>query len=133
MADLEFDVAKRRTKPITFRLGGDSMLIHSATEGFGQEGDEDYQAAEPEVRGPDDREYVFNPPKSAVMVLAIVDDESDNAALKGTFDWMGAGLSEEDNDRIIARLRDPKDDLDINTLTDIVQRLNEKIAGRPTT
>lgn len=133
MADLTFDVAKRRAKPITFTLGGESMLIHPATEAVGVEGDENYQAAEPEVRGPDDHEYVFTPPKSAFMVLAIIDDETDGGALRGTFDWMGAGLSEEDNDRIIGRLRDSKDDLDIDTLTDIVRNLNEAIAGRPTT
>lgn len=132
MADLTFDVAKRRAKPITFNLGGE-MLLHPATEAVGEGGDDDYQASEPEVRGPDDREYVFEPPKSAFMVLAIIDDESDSAALRGTFDWLGAGLSEEDNARVIARLRDPKDDLDISTLSDIVRRLNEAIAGRPTT
>jgi hypothetical protein len=52
---------------------------------------------------------------------------------KSTFDWLGQGLSDEDNERVIRRLRDPKDDLDVDTLSTVVERLSEKVAARPTT
>lgn len=108
MADLEFDIAKRRTDPITFTLGSDKHL------------------------------YSFNPPKSAVMMMPILEPNPDKAQgnldlTRATFDWLGDGLSEEDNERIKARLKDPKDDLDVDTLGKVVEGLSEKVAGRPTT
>jgi hypothetical protein len=106
MSDLEFDVAVRRAEPITFKLGGD------------------------------DHEYKFTPPKSAVMlmpVLAATDGNMGVNMTKSTFDWLGQGLSESDNEHMIARLRDPEDDLDIDTLSTVVEKLSEKVAARPTT
>lgn len=106
MADLEFTVAKRRQQPITFTLG-------------------------------DDHEYVFNAPKSAVMMMPVFDSTDDGVSeldiTKSTFDWLGEGLSEEDSKRIKDRLRDPGDDLDIDTLSDVVKQLSEKVSARPST
>lgn len=108
MADIEFEVAKKRRQPLTFTLEG-----------------EDY-------------EYTFTPPKAAVMMLPIM-EKQDNDAMTGialtraTFDWLGAGLSEEDNERIINRLKDPKDDLDSDDLGNLVQKISEKVGSRPTT
>lgn len=106
MSDLEFEVAKRRKEPITFRLGED------------------------------DHEYVFTPPKSAIMLMPLIDPSENNNGLemtKATFDWLGDGLSEEDNKRIQDRLRDRDDDLDIELLSEVIQKLGEKINGdRPT-
>lgn len=110
MADLEFDVAKRRTEPITFTLG-------------------------------DDHVYSFIPPKSAIMMMPILSPESsllsnDEQKLeltKATFDWLGKGLSDEDNALLLARLRDPEDDLDADLLGEVVGKLSEKVAARPTT
>lgn len=119
MADLEFDVAKRRSEPITFTIGKS------------------------------DHEYVFNPPKSAVMMLPIIEpgapeedgkqtkkeshEEAKLALTKATFDWLGEGLSKEDHELLVSRLKDPKDDLDVPTLSNIVKGLSERIAARPTT
>lgn len=124
MSDLEFQVAKRRTQPITFRLGGDTLLEVAHDDVPARYGNEDH-------------EYVFTPPKSAVMLMPIleVDSTSDEGLglTKATFDWLGSGLSQEDRERVIARLKDPQDDLDIDTLTEVVQALSERVAARPTT
>lgn len=107
MADLEFNIAPRRVTPLTFTLG-------------------------------DGHEYVFTPPKSAVMMMPVIDANaaSDNAGIditKATFNWLGEGLSDEDHDRILTRLRDPEDGLDVDTLADVVKALTEKVASRPST
>lgn len=104
--ELEIKVKRRRVQPITFRLDDDP---HS---------------------------YTFNPPKDAVMVLPMIEsgDISDGAQTKAAFNWLGEGLSEDDNKRLIGRLRDPKDDLDVETISELVQALTEKVSGgRPTT
>lgn len=140
MEALEFDVAKRRAEPIPFKLGGDSALLRAATEEV--LGDETHPGvpAQPEVRGKDDHVYTFTPPKSAVMLMPLIDptegssEEQRNLAVtKATFDWLGEGLSEADNQRIQARLKDPRDDLDVPTLAEVVQGLSEHVGGRPTT
>lgn len=105
MSDLEFEVAKRDLRPITFKLG-------------------------------DDHEYVFTPPKTAAMLMPILDPSGEDLGMdltRATFDWLGDGLSDEDNDLILERLRDPADDLDSDTLTAVVTALSEKVSGRPTT
>ena len=108
MADMEFAVAKRRKDPITFSLGDDEHT------------------------------YTFNPPKAALMLMPILaPEEGANEGMgmtKATFDWLGSGLSEEDNAHILARLNDDGDDLDVDTLSEVIQKLAEKAAsGRPTT
>lgn len=104
MTDLSFKVAKRRTKPITFDIEGDDHI------------------------------YKFTPPKTAEMVLPMM-DAADNEMLssKAAFEWLDMGLSEDDAKRIEDRLRDPKDDFDILQLQDIVVGLVEMSGGRPTT
>ena len=126
MSDLEFDVAVRRSEPITFTLKGAATALL-------EPGDED--SARPEVRGVDDHEYVFNPPKTAVMIMPLMNggDASGLALTRATFDWLGEGLSKEDNDRLLARLRDIKDDLDTSTVEKVIEKLTERVAGRPTT
>lgn len=114
MADMEFSVAKRRKKPITFTLEGDPHV------------------------------FSFKPPKDAVMLMPLLpvsDEEAENtgpldanlAMTKSTFDWLSEGLNKKDNEIILKRLRDPEDDLDVDTLSDVVKALSEKVAARPTT
>jgi hypothetical protein len=138
MADMEFDVAKRRNEPITFTLGGE-MLLEPGEDEVVAIGDGDGKAAKPEVRGKDDHVYHFEPPKSAVMLMPILEVDTTNGTgsvgvdmTKATFDWLGQGLSLEDRTRVINRLRDPKDDLDVDSLSDVVQGLSARVAGRPT-
>lgn len=83
----------------------------------------------------DGREYVFTPPKSADMVMPVIaGDGKDQDLIKATFDWLGHGLSEEDHQHLIGRLKDPADDLDVDTLSAVVKGLAQKVAAdRPTT
>lgn len=139
MADLEFAVAKRNNKPITFTLGGEALLQDAvpAIEADKEAGIEAV-AEIPAIYGQDDHEYKFNPPKNAVMLMPIFDRDKDDDEMgigltRSTFDWLGDGLSEDDNQRILRRLRDSKDDLDTDTLNQVIEGLSEQVGGRPTT
>jgi hypothetical protein len=105
MSDLSFKVAARRKDPVTFDLEGDKHV------------------------------YSFTPPKQArvFMPLLAAGDDGDIASSKAVFEWLDDGLSEEDREHLEARLRDPEDDLDFDTLGEIVKGLMEKVSGRPTT
>lgn len=112
-ADMAFSVKRRRVQPITFSIGG--------RRGDGSE--------DPYV-------YEFTPPKNVVMSMGLVERNSrfsETEAMQGLFDWLNAGLSDEDADRIVDRLKDPEDDFDVPDLTDIIQSLQERAAGRPST
>lgn len=105
MADLEFQVAKRRHEPITFTLGDDYEYTFHAPKSA-----------------------------VMLMPLFDSEGGSDLDITRSTFDWLGQGLSEEDSDKIKDRLRDAEDDLDIDLLAEVVQKLSEKVSsGRPTT
>lgn len=132
MSDLQFDVKPRSVQPITFRLGGENALLEVAVPAIPSSGS---TTTYPERRGRDDYEYVFTPPKNAVMlmpVLEVNDSDLELGLTKSTFNWLGGGLSEEARSRVIARLKDPKDDLDIDTLSEVVTKLQEIVTARPT-
>lgn len=115
MTDLQFTVAKRRSEAITFTLGVEA-------------GEKVTKEAE--------HVYTFTPPKTARMMMPVLDADDEVSELgmtKATFDWLGDGLSEQDMERIKKRLRDPKDDLDIDTLGTVIQGLSEKVNARPST
>lgn len=100
---LDFQTAKRRKEPIPFTLDGE--------------------------------EYEFTPQKNSILVFpSLTDGEKDGTEeLRGIFDWIGAGLPDDQEQRLIARLRDPEDDLDIDMLHNVAVSLLEEISGRPTT
>ena len=103
MTDLSFKVATRRREPVTFELGGD------------------------------DHVYSFLAPKQAEMILPILDtDGSELDAARASFKWLDNGLSESDRKRIEMRLRDKADNLDFDTLSEVVRGLMEFVSGRPT-
>lgn len=78
----------------------------------------------------DGREFEFNPPKIAMHILDMMDgDEEAGGAM---LDWLGNGLSEEDDKFISDRLRDPADKFDMPDLIKLIQMLLEKVIGRPT-
>lgn len=107
MTDLSFKVAARRREPITFDLGGDDYV------------------------------YTFKPPKQAGVFMPIInatdDDNAGMSAARAAFAWLDKGLSEKDQAHMEARLRDEDDDLDFDTLGDVINGLMEAVAGRPTT
>lgn len=87
---------------------------------------------------PDSHVYRFTAPKIAVALMPVLEghaggEDEGLGVTASTFDWLGQGLSEDDNKRIVARLRDPQDDLDLDTLGQVVRGLMEKIGQRPTT
>lgn len=104
MADLSFKVAIRRKDVITFDLGDDEHV------------------------------YSFVPPKQADMVLPMLDADGDDLlAAKAAFSWLDDGMSEEDRAYLTARLKDKEDDLDIDTIEEVVTSLVERVSGHPTT
>lgn len=111
MADLTFDIAPRRKEPITFDLKNDPN----------------------ETPGSETYLYTFIPPKTAVLMLPLINTEGDFAAMRGTIDWFKAGLSTADWEHLDARMSSDDDGFDIENLTDVVRGLNEKISSRPTT
>lgn len=106
MATKQFNTAKRGKSAIKFQIEGE------------------------------EHEYSFTAPKTAGMALSIMDSSDELIeinAMRATFDWLEEGLTEGDAERIKARLRDPKDDLDIDTLGDITEWLREEVSGNPST
>lgn len=102
MSDLTFTTPARRTEPTTFTLDGET--------------------------------YEFTPPKTAGMVLDFIgaNGAGEVTAVKSLFDWLGDGLPDEQMEHLTSRLRDPDDDLDIDTLSDVARSLIEAVAARPT-
>lgn len=104
---LEFKTAKKRAadknKPLTFTLDGD--------------------------------EYTFTPPKASTLAVAALsgDEEDTSGQIRALFDWLGNGMPAVQKDRLIGRLKDAKDDFDINDLVEVFKGLVEEAYGRPTT
>lgn len=113
--DFDFSVKKKRELVLSFRVGGRTG-----------DGEKDLHT------------YRFTVPKTSVMALPMFGEQKQDTMLqlqmsKATFDWISAGLSKEDNDRLVARLRDPRDDFDVEDLTAIGESLIERATERPTT
>ena len=80
----------------------------------------------------DDDEFHFTPPKTAATTLDLVAAEDDMDRVQIMFDWLGNGLPDEENELLIARLRDNDDGLDMDTLNELVGDLMSTATGRPT-
>lgn len=82
----------------------------------------------------DGETYEFTPQKNSILVMPSLGEDPDGSEeLRGIFDWLGSGLPEDQEQRIIDRLKDPEDDLDLDMLNRVVTALLEEISGRPTT
>lgn len=103
-AELAYTTAKRKEKPVKFSVDG--------------------------------RDMEFNPPKRASMVLPVIEQEEVEAmgvmAMKSQFDWLAAGLSEEDAEYLQDRLKDPKDDFDVPDIDKLFDWIMKQVNGRPT-
>lgn len=108
LTPLEFAVEKRAVVTIPFNLKNPDGSIES---------------------------YEFTAPKSAVMVMPVIefDGDNDREIMKATFEWLGVGLPIAQRERLIGRLKDPEDDLDIPTLSSIIEGLVERIGELPPT
>lgn len=82
----------------------------------------------------DEREVRFRPPKTAGIIVGMFEDDGDNEVrpAKAAMDWFADGLSDEDEDWIIGRLKDPEDSFDLPDLTEIIKWLVGKATARPT-
>lgn len=80
----------------------------------------------------DGEKFEFIPQKQAGIALALADGDQ-TELMRQMFDWLSDGLPEAQAQHIIDRLKDPADDLDIDQLGDIIGKLQDEIAGRPTT
>lgn len=81
----------------------------------------------------DGEAFTFNPPKQAVFVLGVMDNEGDEATVM--FEWLEKGLGKEQTQKIDKKLRaEPEEDeFDIEDLKDIIKKLIKASSGRPTT
>lgn len=107
MSDIVVEVSPRRTEPITFEI----------------QGGEDPVTGENHV-------YTFNPPKVAPVVLDMYD--SPDEMVRILFDWLGEGMSEDDNKILLSRLRDSDDDFEIYSLRQLLDGIISKVSARPT-
>lgn len=81
----------------------------------------------------DGDEFTFTPPKQASMILPMLDGEDDLAVVRAGLHWLGDGLDEKQNEYLMNRLKDPKDDFDLPDLQPVIEWLIEEAAGeRPT-
>lgn len=81
----------------------------------------------------DGDEYEFTPPKNSFLALRVIDDDPGDSYIKLTMDWLGEGLPKAQVNRLMKKLRDPKDDLDVEDVEKVAEKLLETVSGRPTT
>lgn len=98
----------------------------------------------------DGETYTFDPPKAAVLVESLRTDADPMAQLSAIMSWLGNGLSPDHEPDVTteghqetvpdcqachleARLRSPKDPLDLDTLAEVAKGLVEESARRPPT
>ncbi len=74
--------------------------------------------------------YSFTPQKTTALAVSGLNGGSEQ--IKGQLNWLGAGLSDEQAKKILDRLLDPADDLELVTVIQIVGFLLGEMAGRPT-
>ncbi len=75
--------------------------------------------------------YSFTPQKTTALAVSGLNGGSDQ--IKGQLNWLGAGLPDDQAKRIVDRLLDPADDLELVTVIQIVGFLIGEMAGRPIT
>lgn len=84
----------------------------------------------------DGEKFRFTPNKTASFMLPILEEDDSSKmemiATKGQFDWLHNGLTKAQSKKIIDRLKDPKDDLDVDLLLDIIDWLQDEVSGKAT-
>ena len=84
------------------------------------------------------KEYLVKPPK-ATLGLAIAEAGNNTATggvtnmLDRVNDWIIAAFGEKNGKAVIARLNNPKDDLDLPHVMELMRQLTEEVTGDPTT
>ncbi|MCA1806659.1 MAG: hypothetical protein LC687_02175 [Actinobacteria bacterium] len=86
----------------------------------------------------DGREMVFTTPKRAGLIASVVNNVGldsrnlDTDSTRDLLNWLGEGLSEEDAEYILDRLKDPDDDFDLADINEIAKYLLSQGSNRPT-
>lgn len=74
--------------------------------------------------------FTFKPPKTAAMVLPVLEGGADEVSVvKAGLDWLKEGLDEGQYAAIVARLKDPKDDYDLDEFQDLIEWLVEQVGN----
>ena len=95
-------------------------------------------------RGDEPEIYHFTPPKIAGAMMPVLDpgavqsdDEDEDAGGKvsmtqATWSWLRKGLPAEEYDRLMERIQDEDEDLDVPDVAQVVRWLMGQVTGRPT-
>lgn len=79
----------------------------------------------------DEVSYTFTPPKSAAMVMPLLDGGAGDAVVvKAGLDWLRDGLADGQYEALVSRLKDPKDDYDLPDLEELLEWLVEEVANQ---
>jgi hypothetical protein len=86
----------------------------------------------------DGESFRFTPPKRAGLIMSVVGTigldttSSDTDSVRDLLNWVGEGLSEEQGQRFVDRLKDPDDDFDLEQMNEIARYLLGQSSNRPT-
>jgi hypothetical protein len=86
----------------------------------------------------DGETFRFTPPKRAELIMSVVSSvgldgrATETDSVRDLLNWIGEGLSEEQSERILGRLRDQDDDFDLEQLNEIARYLLGQSSNRPT-
>lgn len=80
--------------------------------------------------------YTVSPPKAALAlrigVTAKQVDNDPSVMYEAILDWLRAALNKRDYGRVVSRLDDPEDLLDIDHIALLIEKVSEHAAGNPT-
>lgn len=83
------------------------------------------------------KEYIVEPPKAVLGVLMAQRLEQAGDDVDKVFEelggWLTAAMGEKQSKKVMERLRDPDDKLDIPHISSLMRQLTEEVAGNPTT
>lgn len=85
----------------------------------------------------DDRHIVFTVPKRAGLIASVVNTVGldsrnlDTDSTRDLLNWLGEGMTEEDADWLLERLKDPDDDLDIMDVNEVAKYILGQTSNRP--
>lgn len=85
----------------------------------------------------DGRLIKFTFPKRAGLIMSVVNSVGldsrnlDTDSTRDLLNWLGSGMSEEDAEHILGRLKDEDDDFDLSDVNDIAKWLLGQGSNRP--
>lgn len=86
----------------------------------------------------DDRHIVFEVPKKSGLIASVVNSVGldsrnlDTDSTRDLLNWLGDGMTEEDGEWILSRLKDPKDEYDLEDINEIAKYILGQTSNRPT-